>query len=583
MVDMAALVRGLPVSVLEPNELAYIEGIVRTPEKPAWQDSITLLEPPAGQRVPYIDPLRTLENLLRGQGGSREHARTQAYEMTGRMRKEVADGRWVNFLDSLEPESPECLPVTDFLLWLRERQGQRQHVEGMRKPDDEGLLELTTKEAAIPSDVLEFIEQAAHVSTVVPMFCGDDNWDEPWALENLPPLPSFGTMIEFMPGAPWADIDSWDDWRIGNNPFLHWRESMRPVAHELEKVLGEPVYSFADLDCDTDDDFVHRFLILHWCCTYKPESAFVRYLLKISGADTIEALKEALLDPASYKPELLYTGTSFRQLETLPCRFEYLPPGRQRSVVVRFSTLQARAVAESLLAQKIGTDACVVAPRDLLTEAWIEQAMRYCRFRTAYYLSEDGKDRSLEILAQADELYVIADEPYPRQGFDLRLDPNAEDLLQLALELGIDATYLGVDGRKLVNPETALGISGAPARVAAARAKRAAFTRQLDEIRLDNEHGSSGLWTVRGMLRHDQLDLPFPLVKRIAAWQNDFDVAADPYGKGETDAWWDQHGLEAVEIAKVLQAVVAPTVVKLWRLEGWTSIDQIVLTESGHR
>jgi hypothetical protein len=583
MVDVAALIKGLPVSVLEPNDLAYIKGIVRTHEKPAWQDNITLLEPPAGQRVPYIDPLRTLEKLLRGQGGSHEHARTQACEMTGRMRKDVADSRWVNFLDSQEPESPECLPVTDFLLWLREKQDQQQHLERMRKPDVEDLFELTTEEAAIPSDVLEFIEQAAHVSTVVPMFSGDDNWDEPWALENLPPLPSFGTMIEFMPGAPWADIGSWDDWRIGDNPFLHWRESMRPVALELEKVLGEPVYSFADLDCDTDDDFVHRFLILHWCCTYKPESAFVLYLLKISGADTIDALMEALIDPASYKPELFYTGTSFRQLETLPCRFEYMAHGQQRSVVVRFSTFQARAVAESLLAQKIGTDACVVAHRDLLTEEWMKQAMRYCISQTTHYLSEDEENRSLEILTQADELYVIADEPHLREKFDLRLAQNAEDLLQLALELGIDATYLGVDGRKLPNPETALGISGAPARVAAARAKRAAFTRQLDEIRLDNEHGSSGLWTVRGMLRYDQLDLPFPLVKRIAAWQSDFDAAAAPYGKGETDAWWDQHGLEAVEIAKVLQAVVAPTVIKLWRLEGWTSIDQIVLAESVNR
>lgn len=88
---------------------------------------------------------------------------------------------------------------------------------------------------------------------------------------------------------------------------------------------------------------------------------------------------------------------------------------------------------------------------------------------------------------------------------------------------------------------------------------------------------------MHSILRYDQLDLPFLLVKLIAAWQNDFDAAADPYSKGKADAWWDQNGLEAVEIAKVRQAVVAPTVIKLWRLEGWTSTDQIVLAESVHR
>lgn len=56
---------------------------------------------------------------------------------------------------------------------------------------------------------------------------------------------------------------------------------MRPIAQELETALGKAVYYFKEIGDDLDDNNVHRFLVLHWCCTYKPESAFVRFLLKV--------------------------------------------------------------------------------------------------------------------------------------------------------------------------------------------------------------------------------------------------------------------------------------------------------------
>jgi hypothetical protein len=317
MVDIAALMKRLPVSALEPNWVASIGGFVEVPEDQDWRVRITLLEPPAGQQVPYIKPVEALEILLRAQGVAPKDAKTRALEAVTRMKEDVAEDHWVNFFDNLEPESPDCLPVADFVTWLRDAQGFKELASG-----------------EVSSDLLDFIEQAAEVTASTPMFRRPDNWNEPWSLETLPALPPPKEMIEFVPGAPWADFEDEDGWEAAANPFLCWREAMRPVALELEKVLGEPVYYFADPDCDTDDDDVHRFLVLHWCCTHKPESTFVRYLLKISGARDVEELKAALIDPASYTHPFKMHD-SFIGLETMPCcRFDYLPPDRQKTVVV---------------------------------------------------------------------------------------------------------------------------------------------------------------------------------------------------------------------------------------------------------
>jgi hypothetical protein len=561
MVDIAALMKGLPISKLEPNWLARIDGIIDVPKEEAWREkSIWLLEPPAGQRVPYIEPVEVLEKLLRRQGIVLEEAEAQAREIVSRMRDEIADDRWVNFFDSSEPESPECLPMPDFLAWVRDVQCRRAVTE--MPQDAQGLKELV----GIPSDLLDFFEQAAEVSASTPMFRRLDSCDEDevWSLENLPPLPPPKSMFVFVPGAPWTNyhkdleklnnMDNWGDsggWKAVYKPFMRWREAMRSVALELEKALGEPVYYFGDLSCETDDDDdVHRFLVLHWCCTFKPESAFVRYLLKISKARDVEELKAALLDPTSYthpfKMNYTYLG-----METLNCWFKYVPSDVQKTVVMVFSTARARDVAQVLLAQRIAMRAIIIAPEKLATDEWVRQATRYCRDSAVHYLSRNTLNEPLKFLALADELCVINNNTFVE-----KLSAGAEDLLWLALELGMDATYFGVNRRRLGNPETSLERRGAPARVEARRARRVAFTRKLKEIRLMNDFGSSGLWNRKGkMLRYDQLDLPFPLIRRIALWQRDCeDTATHP--NEASDEWRGRHNQETVEIARELQAAL---------------------------
>jgi len=187
---------------------------------------------------------------------------------------DVANDRWVHFLDHFEPESPECLPGARLRVLAARRVPRVNSPAAEWTLGGPGREALANQKLFVPSDILDFFEQAAQVAACTPMFRGPDNWNEPWSLEDLPDLPPPRAMIEFVPGAPWADIDARDGWRAGDNPFIRWREAIRPMALELEEALGEPVYHFADLDCDTDDDDVHRFLVLHWCCTHKPGSTF---------------------------------------------------------------------------------------------------------------------------------------------------------------------------------------------------------------------------------------------------------------------------------------------------------------------
>jgi len=319
-VDIQALMRALPVSGLEPQCLASIGGLTDVPKDQRWQEIIDLLEPPAGQRIPFIDPAKALEKLSRRQGVALDDAQARSRQAVARMKNDVTQDRWVNFFNDLEPESPECLPVFDFVAWLRIEIHLANHHSGTLSLNAQERKERAGERLLVPSDIIDFFEKAAQVSTSTPLFRGPDNWHEPWPLESLPDLPPPKAMIEFVPGAPWAALDHWDDWNGPSNPFMLWRESMRPIALELEKALGKPVYYFADLDDQFDDDYVHRFLVLHWCCTWKPESAYIRYLVKISGASNVEELKAALIDPVNFT-QPFKMNSAFVGLETLGARW----------------------------------------------------------------------------------------------------------------------------------------------------------------------------------------------------------------------------------------------------------------------
>lgn len=568
MVDIAALMKGLPISKLEPDWVALIDWNTDGSREETFFEEFWLLEPPAGQRVPYIEPVDALKRLLCRQYSKREEAEARAREMTSRMRNEVADEHWVTFLDDLTPDSPECLPLPDFLAWLRTECHRVSALATEMPQVAQGSDKLDNKGLQVSSDLLDFFALAGEVTASTPMFqetlkrSENETW---WSLESLPELPPPFAMIEFLPGPLWEDIDDQDECYDPNDvknrgkTFLRWREAIRPVALELEKALGEPVYSFADLSDFFGDDYVHRFLVLHWCCTHKPESTFVRYLLKISKAKDVEELKAALIDPASYTHPF---KMKFSGLGGFSCRFKYVPPDRQRTVVMLFTTARAREVAQVLLAQRIGTRAIIIAPEKLATNEWIRQATRYCRDSAVHYLSRNTLNDPLKFLALADELCVIDNKPC--NDSVEKLSKGAEDLLWLALKLGIDANYYYADRVRSGDPEFFLERRGVPARVEARSARRIAFTHKLKEIRLANDFGSSGLWDKDGkMLRYDQLDLPFPLIRRIALWQQDYDDTETPPNEG-SDEWWENHIHETIELSMQLKtALNSETVIKI--------------------
>ncbi|MCY0964536.1 hypothetical protein [Parathalassolituus penaei] len=436
MVDIEKLIKVLPTSALAPDRVALLSGFEG--------GSIELLEPPAGQQWPYINPLASLTVLLQSLEVAPVDAGPLAIELTAKLRASVADAGWVHFFDNFDPDTPACLPVTDFIDWLR-------------------------NQALFPTDMVDFLARSAEVSAVTPIFDGPDNrGDERWSLRRLSELSPAEALIEFVPGPPWYDED-WDDWKTGDNPFLQWRESMRPVAQRLEAALGEPVYDFADLDCETDDDSVHRWLLLHWCCSYKPESTFVRYLLEVTGACDTEALKAALIDPASYT-QPFRMNHAFIGLEAVgACRLQYLPATSRKTVGVVFCSESASAVASNLLAQMIGMHALIIAPSSLASRDSVVHATRYCRSSTLHCLPDDLSMDASAILTSVDALYVIASEAKPTRNNDLMLPESVEDLLWQALQLGMDTKYYLNNGGHLINPEYSLKKRGVPERVAAAR------------------------------------------------------------------------------------------------------------------
>ena len=233
-------------------------------------------------------------------------------------------------------------------------------------------------------------------------------------------------MIEFIPGAPWLEPMD-EDVSIADALFAQWREEMRDIAACLEKRLGESVYYFCDPNSDHDDDNIHRFLVLHWCCTFQPESPYVKFLVEVSGAKNVEELKAALIDPKSYF-HLYQMNDALVGLEAVCCRLDYFPPKTRKTVAIVFSTLIAQTLATSLLLQQINVDVFIVTSKELATEDWVKTSTRNCRSWTIQYLHEDQLDEPIRLLSYIDELYVIEDEKPTGQGFDRKIFSSIEDL-----------------------------------------------------------------------------------------------------------------------------------------------------------
>jgi hypothetical protein len=550
MINIQALLKSQPISGLESQELAIIKGFATKTSLEWFDPCVRFLEPPAGQHIPFVNPVEAMEILFRHQGAERSEATNKAVIEYAELRLRLDIHQRVRFYDLFDSELPECIPITLLLAYLQEKQ-------------------------LVIIDVIDYLTRAVDAVTCAPIFRGPDNYKEqPWSLAELPDLPTAKSMIEFIPGAPWHEPMD-EDVYIADALFAQWREEMRDIAACLEKSLGESVYYLCDTNSDHDDDNIHRFLVLHWCCTFQPKSPYVKFLIEISGAKDVEELKTALIDPKSYfHPYEMHCA--FFRLETVYCRLDYISPQTRRTVAIVFSTLSAQTLATSLLLQQINVDVFIVTSKELATDDWVKTSTRNCRSWTIHYLQEGQLDKPIWLLSNIDELYVIKDEKSNDHGIHQKITLSFKDLLWRALSYKVPATLFDIYGYYSSNPITDPNFYGVPERVANQDKLRENHTRQLEELRVDCDFGSSGLWDNKGrMIGYDLISLPFQIVRRLSAWQRGYDETFNPPDSGD-EIWWDKHEREKNEIAKELQdALGSNTSVKVYQDDKWECIGDI--------
>ena len=122
MIDLSNLFRVLPISHLEPDTVAFVDGL--TEQLPGrWQPAdLELLEPPAGQGVPYVEPIRAMTVLFRHQGQSPQTAEAQAVAEYAALRPSLRLVERVRFFDSYNADTPECIPLPRLSDHMRARQ-----------------------------------------------------------------------------------------------------------------------------------------------------------------------------------------------------------------------------------------------------------------------------------------------------------------------------------------------------------------------------------------------------------------------------------------------------------------------------
>ena len=201
--------------------------------------------------------------------------------------------------------------------------------------------------------------------------------------------------------------------------------------------------------------------------------------------------------------------------------------------------------------QQIDSDVLFLAPQKLATTDWTKRATAYGQ--TWGVLSNFGEP--IAFLTEIDELYVVSDEYRSGKGFDLKVGVELEDLMWRARQFGIKLHYACPSGGELSNPESCLERSGVPERIAEIDARRRAYTDQLGCLQIYAEYGSSGLWNKKGENIHlDFIALSFPLIKRIADWQRDYDVTLIPLLPETADeSWWAKHDNEERSIVREIQ------------------------------
>jgi len=211
--------------------------------------------------------------------------------------------------------------------------------------------------------------------------------------------------------------------------------------------------------------------------------------------------------------------------------------------------------AAEIAMRQIGAIVLFLVPQRLISNKWIRKnAAMYCH----EFIVWNSCDRPIDLLARYDELYVISDEDLNGNGRDLKIGTENEILVWLAHQFDFPLHLDSPSGVELINPEKRLELTEIPERLKRAENRRREFTAQLGCLRVAAEYGSTGLWDeLQRNIPYDYIDLPFPLIRRVAAWQRDYDDTLIPLlPKTADDEWWKKHEIEELNIAKAIQDVM---------------------------
>ncbi|MBK1620347.1 hypothetical protein CKO42_18260 [Lamprobacter modestohalophilus] len=295
MLDLSGLQQYLPVSHLDSETIGWIDGLAdKSPHY--WVPSqITLLEPPAAQAAPYVDPLTAMIVLFRAQGETFEAASARAEAEYAALRPSLPLIERVRFFGICDPDTPECMPLPRLLEHLQHRR-------------------------LISEPLSAFLARVLDALACAALFRNPERPDAPWTLATRPDQPPAKAMISFIPGPPWrCDMDTPE----GMAAFAEWHQHLRPIVGRLEQTLGKTLYEFRDFDDEFADDYGHRFLELYCCCRSHPEAAFVQFLLEASGAEDLGTLKAALIDPENYRHPFEMNYNSCDDFTTRALKFNY--------------------------------------------------------------------------------------------------------------------------------------------------------------------------------------------------------------------------------------------------------------------
>lgn len=551
--DIYNLLRALPVSEIYTNSIASISGLIHESMAIEMRDGcLRLLEPPAGQQAPYVDLDLMLKILY-------PHARLDSigqFEKIKAMSQKIKDSlpseQKVHFLTSSRFYQSD-IPKDPYRMVAP--LGVPAYV----------VVEHLQKEGLVPSQILDFI--ANSLTSLSEMRClhWSEHSDKRFGLDQLAVMP-----------APWAMMEEFIRvqrhvcWHIQADrpyrclmemlsPYVQWREAIMPQVKRLEDELGQELYYFAPLDLDDadddDNDVCHRFLALHYFCSLMPEHPFTLFLIERSGANDVQELKAELLLAENYRLVPFESPRKDHKFLESNAFFDY-PANTRRSIGVVWADNQSVEIIKEVLLNQVGAHVHLVYPKNESTQPWLAKATRFC----GAVQEHTHLDSPISFLAMLDELIVVAEDEGGADIYDDKIPYAIKHLLWLAHHMELPYSFCYSEEWCGWAVQHYFDHWSDVDAMKQALLHRQTFTKSLNEVRVINKLGGSGLLDANGhSLRFDFLDLSFELMRRIYLWQQDYEniQALAPINR---DAHWiSKHQAEQCNIAAQLQNFLSST------------------------